>query len=100
VHATIRRIRVQPGRASEVAALIQSEYLPIARGIAGFVGYTLVDVGDDEITSVGVFATADAAEEANAAARAWTKERLAPLVASPLEAKAGAVLVQEPGGAT
>ena len=74
-----------------MAALIEAEYLPQLGD--GFVSYTLVDLGDDEVSSVGVFTTAEAADQANAKAAAWTKERLGPLVASPLDARAGTVLV-------
>lgn len=94
MYATFRRIRTAPGAAKEVAALIEAEYLPMLDAVAGFLSYTLVDLGDDEISSVGVFTTAASAEEANAKAKAWTAERLAPLVASPLEARAGEVLVE------
>jgi hypothetical protein len=93
VHATIRRIRTQPGQAEAVGTLIESEYLPLIEGTDGFVSYTLVDLGDDEVSSVGVFTDAASADRANATAKSWTAERLAPYVASPLEAHAGAVLV-------
>jgi hypothetical protein len=93
MHATFRRIQVNPGKAADVAELIGTEYVAMLNGIDGFVSYTLVDVGDDEVASIGLFTSPESAEEANTAARAWTAERLAPLVASPLEARAGAVLV-------
>jgi heme-degrading monooxygenase HmoA len=93
MYATFRRIKVNPGQAAAVAKLIDAEYIPLVSGIDGFVSYTLVDVGDDEVASIGTFTTSESADAANAAAQAWTKERLAPLVASPLEARAGAVLV-------
>jgi len=89
-----RRIEVNPGQAAAVAALIQAEYVPLVSDIDGFVSNTLVDVGDDEVASLGTFATADSADAAHAAAQAWTEERLAPLVASALETRVGAVLVQ------
>ncbi len=97
MHATFRRIKVNPGQSAAVAALIEAEYVPMLSGVEGFVSYTLVDVGDDEVASLGTFATAESAAAANAAALSWTRERLAPLVASPLEARAGAVLVQAGG---
>lgn len=93
MHATIRRIRTQPGQTQAVGALIESEYLPLIEGTDGFVSYTLVDLGEDEVSSVGVFTDSASAERANATAQSWTAERLAPYVASPLEAHAGAVLV-------
>jgi quinol monooxygenase YgiN len=93
VHAALRRIKVRPGQTEEVARLIESEYLPQIENVEGFVSYTLVDLGDDEISSVGVFTSQAGADRANEAARSWTAEVLAPYVASPLDARAGSVLV-------
>jgi quinol monooxygenase YgiN len=93
VHAALRRIKVRPGQTEEVARLIESEYLPQIENVEGFVSYTLVDLGDDEISSVGVFTSQAGADHANEAARSWTAEVLAPYVASPLDARAGSVLV-------
>jgi len=93
MHATLRRIKVQPGQTAEVARLIEAEYLPQIEGVEGFVSYTLVDLGDDEISSVGVFTDEASAHRANETARTWTAEKLAPYVASPLDARAGSVLI-------
>ena len=93
MHATLRRIKVQPGQAAEVARLIETEYVPQIEGVPGFVSYTLVDLGDDEVSSLGVFADAASAEQANDLARNWTAQSLAPYVASPLDARAGSVLI-------
>lgn len=97
MHATIRRIRTQPGQAGTVGALIEAEYLPLIEDVEGFVSYTLVDLGEDEVSSVGVFTDAASADLANETAKSWTAQRLAPYVASPLEAHAGAVLVDHRG---
>jgi quinol monooxygenase YgiN len=93
MHATLRRIKTQPGQTAEVARLIEAEYLPQIEGVEGFVSYTLVDLGDDEISSVGVFTDEASAQRANETARSWTAEKLAPYVASPLDARAGPVLI-------
>jgi hypothetical protein len=93
VHATLRRIKVQSGQAAEVARLIEAEYLPQIEGVQGFISYTLVDLGDDEVSSLGVFDDAASAEQANEIARSWTAQTLARYVASPLEARAGSVLI-------
>lgn len=93
MYATFRKIRLKPGSAAEVGALIEAEYLPLIDDVPGFVSYTLLDLGGDEITSIGVFESQAAAEEANARAQAWTAERLKPLAAAPLEATEGTVLV-------
>jgi hypothetical protein len=63
------------------------------QGVEGFISYTLVDLGDDEISSLGVFTTEASAALANETARTWTAETLAYYVASPLEARAGSVLI-------
>ena len=93
MHATFRRIKTKPGQSAKVAELIESEYLPLINAAEGFVSYTLVDLGQDEVSSIGVFTTESAAESANTAARTWTSDRLSPYVDSPLEARAGTVLV-------
>jgi hypothetical protein len=93
VYATIRRLRCQPGQAQAVADLINAEYLAQLREIPGAVSYALASVGDDVISSFGLFTDEASANEANARALSWTKERLGPLVASPLEALEGEVLV-------
>jgi hypothetical protein len=93
MHATLRRIKIQPGQAAEVARLIETEYLPRIQGVEGFISYTLVDLGDDEISSLGLFTTEASAAMANDTAKAWTAETLASYMDSPLEARAGSVLV-------
>ena len=93
MHATLRRIKTQPGRAAEVARLIEAEYLPQIEGVDGFISYTLIDLGNDEISSLGIFTSEASAQQANAAAHTWTSETLAPFVASPLDARAGSVLI-------
>ena len=98
MHATLRRIKTKPGQAAEVARLIETEYLPMIEGVEGFISYTLIDLGGDEISSLGIFATEANATFANETARSWTAETLAPYVASPLDARAGSVLIDHRPG--
>ncbi len=93
MHATLRRLRCAPGKAMEVATLIETEYVPRLRDVEGVVSYTLVDIGGDEVTSIGVFHTEAGAVRANELATDWARERLAALGAAPLSAGDGAVLV-------
>jgi hypothetical protein len=93
MHATLRRLKCAPGRASEVAQLIQTEYLPQLDGVEGVISYTLVHSGQDEVASVGVFTSQAGAMRANELAQAWAKDRLAGLGAAPLEALDGEVLL-------
>jgi hypothetical protein len=93
MHATLRRLRCAPGKTSEVARLIETEYVPQLEDVEGVVSYTLVDVGEDQISSLGVFRTIEAATQANDLAREWAKDRLAALGTAPLEASEGVVLL-------
>ena len=93
MHATLRRLKCAPGRASEVAKLIQSEYIPQLTEVEGVISYTLVHSGQDEVAGVGVFTSQAGAMRANELAQAWTRERLADVDATPLEAVDGEVLV-------
>jgi quinol monooxygenase YgiN len=97
MHATLRRIKTKPDQVAEVARLIETQYVPQIESVDGFVSYTLIDLGDDEISSVGVFRDQASADRANEVARSWTAEVLAGYVASPLEAGAGSVLVDHRG---
>jgi hypothetical protein len=99
MHATLRRLRCAPGKASDVADLIEAEYVPQLKDVDGVVSYTLVDVGEDQISSLGVFETESAATTANELAIAWAIERLASLGAAPLDASQGVVLVHHLFGA-
>jgi len=93
MHATLRRLRCAPGKASDVADLIEAEYVPQLKDVDGVVSYTLVDIGEDEISSLGVFESEASATTANELAVAWAKDRLASLGAAPLDASQGVVLV-------
>jgi hypothetical protein len=93
MHATLRRLRCAPGKASAVAQLIEAEYVPQLEAVDGVVSYTLVDVGEDEISRLGVVHSESAATSANDLAVAWAKDRLASLGAAPLDASQGVVLV-------
>jgi hypothetical protein len=93
MHATLRRMKCATGKAAEVAGLIETEYVPQLADVVGVVSYTLVHLGDDVITSLGVFTSEPSAIEANQLAQAWAKDRLSALGAAPLEAADGDVLV-------
>lgn len=93
MHAALRRMKCAPGKAPDVARLIETEYIPQLAGVEGVVSYTLVHSGQDEVTSLGVFTSDEGAARANALAQDWAKERLAGLGAAPLEARDGEILL-------
>jgi hypothetical protein len=93
MHAALRRMKCAPGKAPDVARLIETEYIPQLAAVDGVISYTLVHSGEDEVTSLGVFTGAAGAAHANGLAQAWARERLAGLGAAPLEARDGEILL-------
>lgn len=96
MYASMRRIKCAVGQASEVARRIEEQFVPQMRAVTGYIAYYLVDVGDDEVSSISIFADQTGAEQANQMASAWTKQSLGDVIAGPLEARAGQVLVNAP----
>lgn len=92
-HASIRRGRIKPGAAAEVAKRVREQALPVLRSIVGFRGYWMLHGADEALTVVTVYATREAAEESNRRILPWIRENLAPLMAGPLEASETQVIV-------
>jgi hypothetical protein len=80
----------RPEKAAEVADLIETEYVPQLKDVDGVVSYTLVDVGEDEISSLGIFESEPAAATANDMALAWAKDRLPSLGTAPRRTRSAA----------
>jgi hypothetical protein len=93
MYASMRRIKCAPGKAREVAQRIEEQFVPQLRTVSGFVAYYLVDMGDDEVASINIFQDQAGADDANQRANAWVKQSLGDIVAGPLEARAGQVVV-------
>jgi hypothetical protein len=95
MYTSIRRYKVQPGAASEIARLVQTGFLPIVSSAPGFVSYTLLDAGNDTIATINIFQTQAGADESNRLAADWVKQNIASLVAGPPEITAGDVTVHK-----
>ena len=63
--AAVRRGKAKPGSAAELAKRVNEGALPLVTSIAGFKAYYLVYSDDDTVTTLSVYATKAAAEEAN-----------------------------------
>ena len=81
--ATIRRYKAQKGTLEEVGQRVQAEFVPLLARQPGFVSYTAVNMGDDNVMSVSVFLDRAAAEAANRAAAEWVKENIGDRVGQP-----------------
>ena len=72
MNTTIRRYEsVDQSRKSELIKKVEEGLLPKFSELPGFHGYSLIDSGDDVVTSVGFFDTAEQADESSRIAAGW-----------------------------
>jgi hypothetical protein len=93
--AAVRRGTLKPGMAGEFAKRGAAEGLPVVRKMDGFKAYYLIAGADDTIMAVSLFTNRSVAQTATQPLMPWMKENLVPLLASPIEATEGEVLVSD-----
>jgi heme-degrading monooxygenase HmoA len=95
MYASIRRYKVNPGAAAEIALRVNEGFLPIISKAPGFVSYYVLDAGNDVVASVSVFQDQAGAEESNRMAADWVKQNVASLLGGPPEITAGEVVAHK-----
>jgi hypothetical protein len=95
MYASIRRSNGKPGTVPEVIRKVKEGFVPITSSVPGFVAYYLVDIGNDSVMIVTIFQDKAGAEESGKRAADWVREKLAPLMAGPLEIMVGEVAVHQ-----
>jgi quinol monooxygenase YgiN len=93
MYAAIRQGKAKSGKAEELATRIKEGVIPIVSDVPGFMAYYVVYAPDDTVTAISVFNNVEAAEESNKRALAWIEQSLGPLLAGPVTAVAGPVIV-------
>ncbi len=93
MYAAIRQGKAKPGTAEELARTIKEGAIPIISGVQGFQAYYVIYAPDDTITAISIFDNHAGAAESNRLGLAWSEESLAPLLAGPVTAVAGPVIV-------
>ena len=93
MYAAIRQGKARPGHAEELARTIKEGAIPIISDVPGFRAYYVIYAPDDTVTAVSIFDSFAGAEESNRRGLAWTEQNLAPLMAGPVSAVAGPVIV-------
>lgn len=93
MYAAIRQGKARAGMAEELASRVKEGVIPLVSNVPGFMGYYVVYAPDDTVTAISLFNNVEAAEESNRRALAWIEENLAPLLAGPVTAMAGPVIV-------
>jgi hypothetical protein len=92
MHASVRRYQ-----AVDVEALlrrVEEEFVELVKTVDGFVGYYVIDGGDDTVTSITIGDTEQAVDASNALAREWVIERAAHLVERAPDLTTGEVRVR------
>ena len=93
MYAAIRQAKAKTGMAEELAARIKNGAIPIVSGVAGFNAYYVVYAPDDTVTAIAIFDSYAGAEESNRRGLDWIEQNLGPLLAGPVNASAGPVIV-------
>jgi heme-degrading monooxygenase HmoA len=97
MYAAVRRGKVKPGSADELARRVNEEALSIVSGVPGFQAYYVIYGEDDTVVTVSVFEDRAGAEECNKQIMAWIRENMGPMLVTPPEAMEGEVIVHKTG---
>ena len=97
MHATIRRYEaIDQSRLNELVTKAESSLVPRLSELPGFNGYYLIDAGNGVVSSVGLFDTAEHAEESTRVASNWMRqERLETALPNPPRLTSGKVVVHK-----
>jgi hypothetical protein len=75
MHATIRRYEgVDVTRTNEVTAKVNETLVPQLRKLPGFAGYYLIEAGNGVLSSLGLFETAEQADESTEVVSKWISD--------------------------
>ena len=92
-----RLYQLAPGHTmEELAAVVESGFLPIIRNVPGFLEYFLVETGEGVI-SISVFTDQAGAEESTRHAADWVQQNLAGFFTGPPTVTIGSVWLHEVG---
>src|SRR2546430_4504626 len=94
MHGVIRRYRVRLGTVAQAAKYTEKGFLPILRGIPGFVSSHLLDEGNDVLTWMALLETEEAVQAAVRASRDWFRDEWSSFRPLPPEVVTGEVLAR------
>lgn len=95
-----RQYQLAPGHTmEELAAVVESGFLPILRQVPGFREYFLVETDEGGVLSISVFADQAGAEESTRRAADWVSQNLAGFFTGPPTVTIGSVWLHDGGGA-
>jgi hypothetical protein len=99
MHATIRRYDgIDSDRTAEVVGKVNQSLVPELRKLPGFAGYYLIEAGNGVLSSLGLFHTAEQADESTKVVAKWIKtEDVASALPNEPKITSGKVVAQSNG---
>ena len=94
MYAAIRRYKVKPGTADELARRAQEGFVPLVSRLSGFVAYYGVVAENDEIATISIFEDQAGEEESTRQAAEWVRQNIAEFVQGPPKITAGRIAWQ------
>lgn len=95
VYLVIRRYQIDASAVEEIIQRAEQGFVPMIKGVPGFVSYTLGTTDDGRLITVSTFQDRVGADQSVQLARQWVAQNLASLVPDPPEILGGEVLVRE-----
>jgi hypothetical protein len=92
---SIRKYRVKPRSAEELARRVRESFVPIVSQMPGFRGYYLLDGGRDVLITISMFDTVDEAAESNAKSADWVRNNVLEFTKGMPEVMIGNALIAE-----
>ncbi|MEU5211243.1 hypothetical protein [Streptomyces sp. NPDC020742] len=93
MYAVVRRYEGVTDPA-EAGRRVNEGFVPLVRGVPGFVAYYWIDAGDGVMVATGIFRDLAGAEESTRRAADFVRDRLAPLLPRPPQVTVGEVLAE------
>jgi len=90
-YMAIRQYHIIPGTGEEFLHRVQAGFVPIISRMPGFIAYDALQIGNDQIVSISVFATPLGVVESTPRALQWVRENIAELLQGMPEVMAGQV---------
>jgi heme-degrading monooxygenase HmoA len=95
MYGAIREYKLQPGKIDEIIRKVRDDFAPMLSKAPGFVVYTLVQVGSDDIVTTSVFENQAGAEESVKTAAGWVRENIAASVIGTPRVTTGEFMIRE-----
>jgi hypothetical protein len=89
--ATVRRYE-GVGSIDEIALAAREQFFPLFEKLPGFVSHTVIDTGDNTVTSLTIFQTREQAEAGNVAVRDLVRQILSRVIPTPATIVLGEVM--------